>query len=141
MKNTVLFKTLFLGIFFIFLANGCDVNDDKAASKDFLSNMENQLLINKSTDFDWKNCKVEVSFEDDFENFSDIDVVSKNGKKCGYVLSENNLKQGLTIKLKVMNYHSRAEDIAEIMIEPFDLKEGKNELTIGHNNNMPYIIY
>lgn len=141
MKNTVLFKTLFLGICFIFLANGCDVNDDKATSKDFFSNKENQLFINKSADFDWNNCKVEVSFEDDFEKFSNIEMVSKKGARLGHLLSENNLKQGITIKLKVIDNKSRSEEVAEIMIESFDLKKGKNHFTIGHTNNTPYIIY
>lgn len=141
MKNPILFKPFFFGICLFIVVNGCDVNDDKASSTAYFSSKENQLLINKSKNYDWENCKVEVSFEDDFEKFFDIEAVSKKGHRKSHLLSENNLKQGLTIKLKVTDFKSRSEEVAEIMIASFDLKKGKNQFNIGHTNNTPFIIY
>jgi hypothetical protein len=58
-----------------------------------------------------------------------------------YELTDNNLQQGITIKVKVIDYAARSEKINEIMIEPFDLIKGKNQFTITYNGNKPYIIY
>jgi hypothetical protein len=59
----------------------------------------------------------------------------------GYLLSENNLRQGFTIKLKITDTIQHAEKTSEIMIEPYDLSRGINQFTIGYNGNTPSIIY
>jgi hypothetical protein len=56
-------------------------------------------------------------------------------------LTNNNLQQGITIKLKVIDYAAQSENINEIMIESFNLSKGRNQFTIGYNANKPYIIY
>lgn len=142
MKNSLLFKSLFLGVFLTLVTNSCSVNDEVSSSNvvHVFSKNENQILFSKSPNFDWVNKQVEVSFEDNFEKFSEIDPVSNKGIKMGFSLSDNNLKQGITIKLKVTESNS-VEYVNEIMIESYDLSQGKNEITIGYIDNKPYIIY
>ena len=136
MKISKLIKSLFIGIFLTIFINGCSVNDEtkNSSSSSKILNDESQLLFAKSPVFNWKNKKVEVSFEDNFQNFSSIE-------KLGYSLSENNLKQGITIKLKIVDFENKSVNINEIMIESFDLSKGINQFTIGYNDKTPYIIY
>lgn len=136
MKTSILIKSLFIGIFLTIFINGCSVNDETKndnAESAMLKN-ESQLMFAKSTILDWKNKKVVVSFEDDFQNFISIENLA-------YTLSHNNLKQGITVKLKIVDFKNKSEQINEIMIEPFDLSEGMNEFAVGYTNNKPYIIY
>ena len=136
MKISKLIKSLFIGIFLTIFINGCSVNDEtkNSSSSSKILNDESQLLFAKSPVFNWKNKKVEVSFEDNFQNFISIE-------KLGYSLSENNLKQGITIKLKIIDNESNIEKTSQIMIESFDLSKGINQFTIGYNDKTPYIIY
>ena len=136
MKISKLIKSLFIGIFLTIFINGCSVNDEtkNSSSSSKILNDESQLLFTKSPVFNWKNKKVVVSFEDNFQNFISIE-------KLGYLLSENNLKQGITIKLKIVDFENKSVNINEIMIESFDLSKGINQFTIGHNNLKPHIIY
>lgn len=136
MKISKLIKSLFIGIFLTIFINGCSVNDEtkNSSSLSKILNDESQLLFAKSPVFDWKNKKVEVSFEDNFQNFSSIE-------KLGYSLSENNLKQGITIKLKIVDFENKSVNTNQIMIESFDLSKGINQFTIGYRDKTPYIIY
>ena len=136
MKISKLIKSLFIGIFLTIFINGCSVNDEtkNSSSSSKILNDESQLLFAKSRVFDWKNKKVLVSFEDNFQNFISIE-------KLGYSLSENNLKQGITIKLKILDFENKSVNINEIMIESFDLSKGINQFTIGYRDKTPYIIY
>ena len=136
MKISKLIKSLFIGIFLTIFINGCSVNDEtkNSSSSSKILNDESQLLFAKSPVFNWKNKKVVVSFEDNFQNFISIE-------KLGYSLSENNLKQGITIKLKIVDFENKSVNINEIMIESFDLSKGINQFTIGYNDKTPYIIY
>lgn len=136
MKISKLIKSLFIGIFLTIFINGCSVNDEtkNSSTSSKILNDESQLLFAKSPVFDWKNKKVEVSFEDNFQNFISIE-------KLGYSLSENNLKQGITIKLKIVDFENKSVNINEIMIESFDLSKGINQFTIGYKDKTPYIIY
>lgn len=136
MKKSNIIKSVFLGIFFTIFINGCSVNDESKNNVSTSSslNNESQLVFAKSLSFNWKNKKVEVSFEDDFKNFISIE-------KLGYELSTNNLKQGITIKLKVIDFEKKAEKVNEIMIESYDLSKGINQFTIGYTDTKPYIIY
>lgn len=136
MKISKLIKSLFIGIFLTIFINGCSVNDEtrNSSSSSKILNDESQLLFAKSPVFDWKNKKVEVSFEDNFQNFISIE-------KLGYSLSENNLKQGITIKLKIVDFENKSVNTNEIMIESFDLSKGINQFTIGYRDKTPYIIY
>ena len=136
MKTSKLIKSLFIGIFLTIFINGCSVNDEtkNGTIESGLFKNESQLMFAKSPVLDWKNKKVVVSFEDDFQNFVSIE-------NLGYTLSHNNLKQGITVKLKIVDFKNKSEQINEIMIEPFDLSEGMNEFTVGYTNNKPYIIY
>lgn len=136
MKISKLIKSLFIGIFLTIFINGCSVNDEtkNSSSSSKILNDESQLLFAKSPVFDWKNKKVEVSFEDNFQNFISIE-------KLGYSLSENNLKQGITIKLKIVDFENKSVNTNEIMIESFDLSKGINQFTIGYKDKTPYIIY
>lgn len=136
MKISKLIKSLFIGIFLTIFINGCSVNDEtkNSSSSSKILNDESQLLFAKSPVFNWKNKKVEVSFEDNFQNFISIE-------KLGYLLSENNLKQGITIKLKIVDFENKSVNTNEIMIESFDLSKGINQFTIGYNDKTPYIIY
>lgn len=136
MKISKLIKSLFIGIFLTIFINGCSVNDEtkNSSSSSKILNDESQLLFAKSPVFNWKNKKVVVSFEDNFQNFMSIE-------KLGYSLSENNLKQGITIKLKIVDFENKSVNINEIMIESFDLSKGINQFTIGYKDKTPYIIY
>ena len=136
MKISKLIKSLFIGIFLTIFINGCSVNDEtkNSSTSSKILNDESQLLFAKSPVFNWKNKKVEVSFEDNFQNFSSIE-------KLGYSLSENNLKQGITIKLKIVDFENKSVNTNEIMIESFDLSKGINQFTIGYRDKTPYIIY
>ena len=136
MKTSKLIKSLFIGIFLTIFINGCSVNDEtkNSSSSSKILNDESQLLFAKSPLFNWKNKKVEVSFEDNFQNFISIE-------KLGYSLSENNLKQGITIKLKIVDFENKSVNTNEIMIESFDLSKGINQFTIGYKDKTPYIIY
>jgi hypothetical protein len=136
MKISKLIKSLFIGIFLTIFINGCSVNDEtkNSSSSSKILNDESQLLFAKSPVFNWKNKKVEVSFEDNFQNFISIE-------KLGYSLSENNLKQGIIIKLKIFDFEDNSVNINEIMIESFDLSKGINQFTIGYKDKTPYIIY
>ena len=136
MKISKLIKSLFIGIFLTIFINGCSVNDEtkNSSSSSKILNDESQLLFAKSPVFNWKNKKVEVSFEDNFQNFISIE-------KLGYLLSENNLKQGITIKLKIVDFENKSVNTNEIMIESFDLSKGINQFTIGYKDKTPYIIY
>lgn len=136
MKISKLIKSLFIGIFLTIFINGCSVNDEtkNSSSSSKILNDESQLLFAKSPVFNWKNKKVEVSFEDNFQNFISIE-------KLGYSLSENNLKQGITIKLKIVDFENKSVNTNEIMIESFDLSKGINQFTIGYKDKTPYIIY
>jgi hypothetical protein len=139
MKSTRLLKFLFLGFSLTFIANRCSVNEE--ASAKITAKKANEISFLKSPLFDWKNKKVEVSFEDDFENFESIDTVSIYGTQLGHSLSNNNLKQGIIIKLKVIDRVKSIDIINEIMIESYDLSSGINQFNIGFNNNKPFIIY
>lgn len=136
MKISKLIKSLFIGIFLTIFINGCSVNDEtkNSSSSSKILNDESQLLFTKSPVFNWKNKKVVVSFEDNFQNFISIE-------KLGYLLSENNLKQGITIKLKIIDNESNIEKTSQIMIESYDLLKGINQFTIGYKDETPYIIY
>jgi hypothetical protein len=103
--------------------------------------LESEIVFAKSSNFDWNNKKVEVSFEDEFQDFLSIENLSKKKGKLGYELSSNNLQQGITIKLKVIDYIKNSVKINEIMIESYDLNKGINHFTIGYNDNKPDIIY
>ena len=143
MKIIYFFKSIFLGILLTLIVNSCSASDEQAQAveTDNLSSNENAIVFAKSPAFNWKNKNVEVSFEDAFQTFAPIDLISKNGEKVKYGLTDNNLKQGLTIKLKVTDSSTKAEIINEIMVERFDLEKGVNEFTIGCNENKAYIIY
>ncbi|WP_432672352.1 hypothetical protein [Flavobacterium sp. SM2513] len=136
MKKSNVIKSLFLVIFVTIFINGCSINYENKFGKSpaELLNNESQLLFTKSPIFNWKNKKVVVSFEDDFRNFNTFE-------KSGYILSENNLKQGITVQLKVIDFFKKSEIVNEIMIESYDLSKGVNQFTIGYNDNTPYIIY
>ena len=143
MKNLLFIPTLFFVIFLTSIITSCSSTDEnsrvevaRGANTD-----SNSIVFEKSAASDWKNKKVEVSFEDAFQKFSPIDAFAQNGKKVGYGLSNNNLKQGLTIKIKVSDSITSSEKINEIMVEGFDLEKGINEFTIGCNENKAYIIY
>lgn len=131
MKNYFLIKYLLIGFFLTFFINGCSVNDEAES--------RNSVLFSKSPLFIWESKKVEVSFEDNFQKFESIDSVSTSGKRFGYSLSNNNLKQGVAIRVKVID--SKFEEVNEIMIESFHLKPGLNQIKLGYNNNKPFIIY
>ena len=143
MKNAMVSKSLISGLFFTVFLIGCSLNDTGVTTYEISNskNIHNQILFTESKAFNWDNKRVEVSFEDDFNTFLPIDTTMKKGTKLGYSLSENNLKQGLTIKLKVIDFKRHTQKTNEIMIESFDLSEGKNQFTLGHKENTPYIIY
>lgn len=139
MKNYYLIKYILLGIFLTIITNGCSVNEESESSK--LNGKENVILFSKSPQFNWGTKKVEVSFEDDFQKFGCIDSVSISGDRLGYSLTNNNLKQGVAIRLKVIDLNSKLEKVDEIMIESYHLKSGLNQVALGYKNNKPYIIY
>ena len=143
MKKSFTVRIFFLGIFLNAVFNSCSTSDysklEKSDAK--FSLIENQICFAKSATIDWKNKKVTVSFEDAFEKFSNIEKESPEETHSRFSLSKNNLKQGITIQLKIQDLFNKSEKIAEIMIENYDLTSGLNEFTIGHKNNKPYIIY
>lgn len=136
MKILSLFKLTLLGVFLTIFINACSLSNDESDQKSV-----NQIVFFKSSQFNWKSKKVEVSFEDNFQMFSSIDTstIKRNQRKFG--LSLNNLKQGIIIKLKLIDLFDKSEKFNEIMLEPFDLSKGMNEFAIGYNNEKPYIIY
>ena len=58
----------------------------------------------------------------------------------GYKLTDNNIKQGFSVRFKIIDSDNKSEYINEIMIEPFKLKTGKNNLILGYHNNTPTIL-
>jgi len=143
MKKSYKTSSFFLAILLAFCANSCsNLDKNKAKIVDNLDDkLESEIVFAKSSNFDWNNKKVEVSFEDEFQDFFSIENLSKNKGKLGYELSSNNLQQGITIKLKVIDYINNSVKINEIMIESYDLNKGINHFTIGYNDNKPDIIY
>lgn len=136
MNISKLIKSSFLVIFLTLLVNGCSFNGEAKSGLAETAAMKDkcQILFEKSPLFDWTNKRVVVSFEDNLQNFTPVE-------KLGYVLSNNNLKQGITVKLKVIDFEDKSEKSNEIMIESFDLSKGVNQFTIGYNDKKPYIIY
>ena len=136
MKNAKLFKSILLGIILTVFTNGCSINNESSYTNlsSRSSNKDSQLRFVRSPDYNWKNKKMLVSFEDDFQSFTTID-------KLVYKLSQNNLKQGITVKLKVVDFENKSEKTTQIMIESFDLSAGINQFTVAYNNDKPYIIY
>lgn len=136
MKLSLLIKSLLLVFLVTTLFNGCSVNDEtkNSNSSGTILDTKSHLMFAKSSEFNWSNKSVVISFEDNFQNFTSIE-------KLAYSLSDNNLKQGITVKLKVVDFQSKSEKVNEIMIESFDLSKGKNQFTIGYNESKPYIIY
>lgn len=140
MKKSSFLKFLFIGFFLTVFVNSCSIGDDNSSKKfDFFKDDKNQIVFHKSPNLSWGNRRVEVSFEDNLDQFYKMDIVSQEGIRVGYALSENNLKQGITIKLKITEV-DKIESISEIMIEPYELEKGKNDFTIGYIENKPYII-
>ncbi len=143
MKIFLLLKFLRIGVVVAFVIAGCAEGNDNAMirSTDPSFKNESQILFAKSPNYNWKNKKVEVSFEDSFQKYVAVDAVSKTGKSTGLLLSKNNLQQGITIKLKVTDTVVRTKKTNEVMIESYDLHKGTNQFTIGYNDNKPHIIY
>ena len=143
MKKFYINKRYLLGIFLTLFFNGCSISDENKKEKRDASdvNFEHKIVFTKSTTVDWNYKKVEISFEDAFQDFMSIEQLSRNAQNQGYVLSNNNLKQGITIKIKVVDRSKNNISLNEIMIEPYDLKKGVNEFTIGYNDNKPNIMY
>lgn len=140
MKSSTLCKFLFLGVFLTVFINSCSLGEDDSTKKlDFYAEDKDQIVFQKSPNLSWQKVKIEVSFEDDLDKFYKIDTFSQEGIQLGYALSTNNLKQGITIKLKITD-EDYIDTISEITIEPYELKKGKNEFTIGHLDSKPYII-
>ena len=136
MNISKLIKSSFLVIFLTLFINGCSVNGEAKSgmAENTIQKDKCQLLFEKSPLFDWTNKRVVVSFENNLQNFIPIE-------KLGYVLSNNNLNQGITVKLKIVDFEDKSEKTNEIMIESFDLSKGVNQFTIGYNDKKPYIIY
>jgi DNA-directed RNA polymerase subunit E'/Rpb7 len=101
-------------------------------------NTNSRLVFAKSSTSNWNQKRVEISFEDAFQQFYPID---NKENELLYELTDNNLQQGITIKVKVIDYAARSEKVNEIMIEPFALSKGRNQFTKGYNANKQYIIY
>ncbi len=143
MKSSFLFKSIFLAILLTSFLNGCSVNDSMNFDlwENGKSNSNSKIVFIKSSDNNWKNKKIEVSFEDTFQDFSPIDQKSLSENHKGFVLTTNNLKQGIAIRLKVIDFLKNSFKIKEIMIESYDLSKGLNQFTIGHKDNTPFIIY
>ena len=136
MKKFYINKRYLLGIFLTLFFSGCSISDEKKEEK-----FEHRIVFAKSPNLDWKYKKVEISFEDAFQDFLSIEQLSKKNDDLGYVLSNNNLKQGITIKIKVVDLFKNTIDLNEIMIESYDLNQGLNEFTVGYNDNKPNIMY
>lgn len=134
MKSQEILKVFFSTLFIFFLINGCSIRDDESTFK------ENQIVFLKSSNYNWNNKIVRVSFEDDFENFKTLNGVSRSGVQIGYNLTDNNIKQGFSVRFKIINTDNKSENINEIMIEPFKLKTGTNKLIIGLHENTPTIL-
>lgn len=139
MKTAVLHKCILLGLLLAFLLNGCSTSDETTSRN--IANLDNTLVFSKSPDVNWHHLKVEVSFEDDLQEFTEINSVSNNTIKSKYTLTANNLRQGITVKLKIIDLDKSIQKTNEIMIESFDLKNGLNEFVIGYKDYKPYIIY
>lgn len=143
MIKSLFIRLFFSGIFLATLIYGCTVNEERTSENSLKNDLskKNQVVFSKSPNFNWNHKKVEVSFEDEFESFSSIEVLNKTEGLPKYALSKNNVQQGITIKLKVIDEIKNSEKINEIMLEPYDLTKGINEFSIGYNENKPYIIY
>jgi hypothetical protein len=85
-------------------SNSYDFKLEDAKTKTIPTN--SRLVIVKSSTFNWNQRRVEISFEDAFQQFYSIDV--KNNEFV-YELTDNNLQQGITIKLKVIDYATKSE--------------------------------
>lgn len=136
MKIITVLKFIFLIIFLIFIVNACSIKQDEDATFE-----AHKIVFLKSTQFNWKNKKVEVSFEDAFQQFLSIDSISSNKSRNEFSLSVNNLAQGIAVRFKVVDEVQKKYKITEIMIEPYDLSRGINQFSIGYTDNKPYIIY
>ena len=134
MKSQRILKAFFVTLFAFFLINGCSNRDGESTFK------ETQIFFLKSSKYNWDNKLVKVSFEDDFDDFKTLNVVSNSGVKMGYKLTDNNIKQGFSVRFKIIDSDNKSEYINEIMIEPFKLKTGKNNLILGYHNNTPTIL-
>lgn len=99
-----------------------------------LANAENKLLFKKSDAFEWEAKNIQVSFEDELKDFFFIE-------DSQYFLSLNNIKQGIIVKIKLIDQREHIEKVSEIMIESQYLSNGINEFLIGYQDNTPYIIY
>ena len=136
MKNLSILKSIFLSVIVAILVSGCSASDEATTS-----DKVGQIMFFKSSQFDWKYKQVEVSFEDNFQNFKSINGSSVTEKQFVSLLSANNLKQGVTVRLKVLDAIDHSEKMSEIMIESFDLKLGLNQIAVGYKNDKPFIIY
>ncbi len=143
MKNSLLFKCLFLGILLTSIFNGCSVNDRMKFGiwENENGSSNNKIIFIKSSNLNWKNKIVQVSFEDEFQNFSPINMKTSDANYTEFRLSKNNLEQGVAIRLKVIDFFKKSEKVNEIMIESYDLSKGLNQFTIGYKDNTPFIIY
>lgn len=139
MKTTVSFKSIIFGLFIVVFINGCSSEDEILLNNSKES--DNVILFSKSPEFDWNHLKVEVSFEDNLEEFKPIESGLISGNKLHYSLTKNNIEQGIIVKIKMLNLQNHLEKTKEIMIEHFDLKSGENEIVIGYTDYKPYIIY
>jgi Flp pilus assembly protein TadB len=135
-----MYKALFFLVLLIIIAILCSNSFDFKLNKDETkkTNNNSRLVFAKSSTSNWNQKRVEISFEDAFQEFHSID---NKDNTLLYDLTDNNLQQGITVKLKVIDCALQSEKINEIMIESFDLIEGKNQFTIAYNGNKPYIIY
>jgi hypothetical protein len=117
-------------------SNSYDFKLENAKTKIIPTN--SRLVFVKSSTSNWNQRRVEISFEDAFQQFYSVDI---KDNVLEYELTDNNLKQTITVKLKVTDYAAKSEKTNEIMIESFYLSKGKNQFTIAYNGNRPYIIY
>lgn len=139
MKNLPLLKFLFLGLFLTLITNRCSVSDRVNSKASMVPVAKIQFF--KSPRLDWKNKKVEVSFEDDFQEFKLVDTKETARNQSQLVLSTNHLKQGITVRVKMIDMNKKIEKINEIMIESYDLPKDINQFAIGYNENTPFIMY
>jgi hypothetical protein len=140
MKEYFSHEGVLLAIVAAAIAIGCsnsyDFKLEDAKTKTIPTN--SRLVFVKSSTFNWNQRRVEISFEDAFQQFYSVDI---KGNVVEYELTDNNLQQGITVKLKVTDYAAKSEKTNEIMIESFYLSKGKNQFTIAYIGNKPYIIY
>jgi hypothetical protein len=117
-------------------SNSYDFKLENAKTKIIPTN--SRLVFVKSSTSNWNQRRVEISFEDAFQQFYSVDI---KDNVLEYELTDNNLKQTITVKLKVTDYAAKSEKTNEIMIESFYLSKEKNQFTIAYIGNKPYIIY